>query len=157
MSYNNSQPLLWMTVGRSVLEKFDKMTWHSEWIACLEKFSEKSCRALSSWNRTWEGVGSEEENALKRRGFQDGVDFHLGAIEQLTKRMREKERERHAEKHQSQSIYKNIENVRYVYMKMHKHVICNSKNIMGSAQSNPTDTQSFQQSKHTSKMHETLL
>ena len=29
-------------------------------------------------------------------------------------------------------------------MKMHKHVICNSKNIMGSAQSNPTSTQSFQ-------------
>ena len=42
-------------------------------------------------------------------------------------------------------------------MKMHKHVICNSKNIMGSTQSNPTSTHSFQQSKHTTKMHETVL
>ena len=31
------------------------------------------------------------------------------------------------------------------------------KNIMGSAQSKPNSTQSLQQSKHTSKMHETLL
>ena len=36
-------------------------------------------------------------------------------------------------------------------MKMHEHVICNSKDIMGSAQSNPTSTQSLQQGKHTSK------
>ena len=70
---------------------------------------------------------------------------------------RERERERHAEKHQSQSIYKNIENVMYVCVKMHKYVIYNSKNIMGSAQSNPTGTQSFQQTKHTTKMHETML
>ena len=42
-------------------------------------------------------------------------------------------------------------------MKMDEHVICNSKNIMGSAQSNSTSTQSVQQSKHTSIMHETLL
>ena len=93
----------------------------------------------------------EEQKALERRRFQDGVDFHLGAIEQLT------ERKRHAAKHQSQSIYKNKENVRYVCMKMHEHVICNRKTIMGSAQSNPPNTQLFQQSKHTSKMHETML
>ena len=31
----------------------------------------------------------EEEKALERRRFQDGVDFHLGAIEQLTERKRE--------------------------------------------------------------------
>lgn len=42
-------------------------------------------------------------------------------------------------------------------MKMHEHVICNSKNIMGLAQSNPTSTQLAQQSKHTSKMYETLF
>ena len=123
----------------------------------LEKFFQKSCQALSSWNRTCKGVGLEGEDAPNRKGSRDVVDFHLGAIEQLTERMREKERETHAEKNQSQSIYKNIENVRYVCIKMHKHVICNSKNIMGSTQSNPTNTQLFQQSKHTSKMHETLL
>ena len=42
-------------------------------------------------------------------------------------------------------------------MKMHEHVICNSKNIMGLAQSNPTSTHLVQQSKHTTIMHETLL
>ena len=85
------------------------------------------------------------------------VDFCLGAIEQLTERRREKERKRHAEKHQSQSIYMYIENVRYICKKMHEHVICKSKYIMGLAQSKPTSTQSFQQGKHISKMHETLL
>ena len=74
-----------------------------------------------------------------------------------TNRKKERERERHTKKHQSQSIYKNIENIRYICMKMHEHVVCNSKNIMGSAQSNPTSTQSFQQSKHASTMHETVL
>ena len=50
----------------------------------LEKFSEKSLWALSSRNRIEEGVGSEEEDALERRGFWDGVDLRLGAIKQLT-------------------------------------------------------------------------
>ena len=36
-----------------------------------------------------------EEDAPKRRGFRDEADFHLGAIEQLT-REREREREREA-------------------------------------------------------------
>ena len=67
----------------------------------LEKFSENSFRALSSWNRTEEGVGSEEEDALERRGFWDGVDFRLGAMMQLTERKREKEKERHVEMHQT--------------------------------------------------------
>ena len=132
-------------------------------MSCLEKFSEKSYRALSSQNQIWEAEGSEEEEAPEQWGFWDGVDFRLGAIKQLTKRERERERDTHThththrEKHQSQSIYKNIENVRYVRMKMNEHVICNSKNIIGSAQSNPTSTQSFQQSKHKSKMHEAVL
>ena len=47
----------------------------------LKKFSEKSFRALASWNRTEEGVRSEEEDALELRGFWDRVDLHLGAIE----------------------------------------------------------------------------
>ena len=38
---------------------------------------------------------SEEEDALKRRGFWDGVGFLLGAIEQLTER--KGERNKHAE------------------------------------------------------------
>ena len=50
----------------------------------LEKFFEKSYRALSSRNRTCEGVGSEEVDALEQKGFQDGVDFRLGAMMQQT-------------------------------------------------------------------------
>ena len=41
-----------------------------------------------------EGVGSDgekEEDVSERKGFRDGVDFHLGVIEQLTERRRERE------------------------------------------------------------------
>ena len=38
--------------------------------------------------------GEEEEDAPERRGFRDGVDLRLCAIEQLTKRKRKRERER---------------------------------------------------------------
>ena len=57
-----------------------------------EKFSEKSLRDLSSRNRMWEGAGSEEVDAPKQRGFWDGVDLHLGAIEQTNTREREGEK-----------------------------------------------------------------
>ena len=72
-----------------------------------EKFSKKSLQALSSWNLTWDGVGSEgeeeeEEDAPKRRGFRDRIDLHLGAIEETNARKREGER--HVEKHQNKSI-----------------------------------------------------
>ena len=68
----------------------------------LQKFSKKSFRALSSQNHTEEGVGLEEEDALERKGFWDGVDLRLGAIEQTNarKRKRERERERESEKYQ---------------------------------------------------------
>ena len=47
----------------------------------LEKFSKKFDLAFSSQNRTEKGVGSEEMDAPERRGFRDGVDLRLGAIE----------------------------------------------------------------------------
>ena len=125
-----------MTVGRSVSEKSYRMTWRFEWMPRREKFSEKPFRALSSRNRMWEGVVSEEEDAPKQRGFWDGVDFHLGAIEQLTK---ERERERNTKKHQ-QYQYQYKDKWRYICIKMHEHVICNIKSIIGSAQSKPTST-----------------
>ena len=74
-----------MTVGRSISEKSDRMTWRSKWMPRWEKFSKKSFRALSSQNCTWEGVESEEVDAPEWRGFWDGVDFGLGAIAKLTK------------------------------------------------------------------------
>ena len=70
---------------------------------------------------------------------------------------RERGRKRQSEKSQYSSIYKNIENVKDVCMKMHEHVICNSKNIMGSAQSNPTSTQVCNKVNTHLRMHETLL
>ena len=47
----------------------------------LEKFSENALKASSSRNRTLEGEGLEDEEALDRRGFQAGVDLRLGAID----------------------------------------------------------------------------
>ena len=46
-------------------------------------------------------------DSLERRGFWDGVDLHLGAIEQTNARERERERERDVEKHQTNQ-YKRI-------------------------------------------------
>ena len=60
----------------------------------LQKFSEKSFRALSSRNRTEEGVGSKKEDAPERRGFWDRVDLHLGATEQTNERKRERENQK---------------------------------------------------------------
>ena len=60
----------------------------------LQKFSEKSFRALSSRNRTEEGVGSKKEDAPERRGFWDRVDLRLGATEQTNERKRERENQK---------------------------------------------------------------
>ena len=69
----------------------------------LQKFSEKSFRASSSWNQTKEGVGSEEEDASECRGFWDRVNLRLGAIEQTNARERER-----IKKVPTTAIYKNI-------------------------------------------------
>ena len=79
--HSNSQPQLWMTVGKSVSVKTARMTWRSKWMPRREKFFEKAFQASSSWNWIDEGVGSDKVDASKRRGFQDEVDLHLGAID----------------------------------------------------------------------------
>ena len=84
---SDSLPLLWMTVGKLVSEKSNRMTWHSEWMPRREKFSKKFDLAFSSQNCSRDGVGSEgeeEEEAPKQRRFLDGMDLHLGAMMQLT-------------------------------------------------------------------------
>ena len=80
MSHSDSQLRLWMIVHRLVSEKSNKMTQRSEWTPRREKFSEKAFQASSSQNRTEEGVGSEDEDAPKRKGFQDGADLRFGAM-----------------------------------------------------------------------------
>ena len=39
-------------------------------------------------------------DVLERKGFWDGVDLRLGAIEQTKARKRERERKKHTKKHQ---------------------------------------------------------
>ena len=46
-------PLLWMTEGRSVSTKSDRMTWHFKWMPHLKKFSENALKASSSRNQIW--------------------------------------------------------------------------------------------------------
>ena len=47
----------------------------------LEKFSENALKASSSQNRTLESKGSEDEEALERRGFRARVDLRFDAID----------------------------------------------------------------------------
>ena len=47
----------------------------------LEKFFENALKVSSSWIRTLEGEGLEDEEASERRGFRAGVDLRLDAID----------------------------------------------------------------------------
>ena len=108
-------PLLWMTEGRSVSVKSDRMTWRSEWMSCLQKFSKNALKASSSQNQTLEGEGSEDKEALERRGFRARVDLRLGVIDTTNvNRIRGRKREEQLEKSQAISIISNILKIRYV-------------------------------------------
>ena len=143
MSHSDSHPLLWMTEGRSVSAKSVKMTWHSEWMPRLEKFSENALKASLSRNRIWDKVGSDEEEALKWREFQAGVDLRLGAIDTTNVNNREGEKERQSEKSQTFSNISNILKKSMYAWEMHEHVTCKENCIMGSAQSKPISTQTY--------------
>ena len=83
----------------------------------LEKFSENALKISSSWNRTLEGEGSEDEEAPERRGFRAGVDLCLGVIDMTNvNRIRGRKREEQSEKSQATSIISNILKIRYVCM-----------------------------------------
>ena len=76
----------------------------------LEKFSENSIKTSSSWNRTLEGEGSEDEEAPERKGFQAGVDLRLGVIDTTNvNKNRGRKRKEQSEKSQATSIISNIE------------------------------------------------
>ena len=115
-SHYDSQPQLWMTSGRSMSAKSARMSRHSKWMPLREKFSEKALRASSSWNWICDGVGSEEVDAPERKGFWDGVDLRLGAIN--TTNVNEKRgRERDNQKSPKQFKYiKNILKREYICM-----------------------------------------
>ena len=61
--------------------KSDKMTWRSERMPRLEKFSKNALKVSSSRNWTVKGEGSVDEEAPERRRFRAGVDLRLGAID----------------------------------------------------------------------------
>ena len=94
ISQRDSHPRAWMTLGRVVSAKSNRITCHFGWMPHLEKFSEKSCWAFSSRNRTWRGGRLEEEDDPKQKGFRVGVGLCLGAMHSLSKRKREREREK---------------------------------------------------------------
>ena len=94
-----------MTDGRLVSAKFDRTTWRSERMSCLEKFSKNVLKASSSRNRALEGEGLEDEEAPEQRGLQAGVDLRLGAIDTTNvNKIRGRKREEQSEK--SQAILK---------------------------------------------------
>ena len=146
ISQRDSHPRVWMTLGRGMLEKFNRITWRSGWTPRLEKFLEKSWWAFSSLNRTWRRgtIGSEEDDDPKRKGFRVGVDLCLGVIHSLSEREREK------------TDHTIIREYKEGNEKVHMHEICMSmwhakRNcIIGSTQSKPNSTQ-FSINKHTSK------
>ena len=94
----------------------------------LDNFSKNALKASSSWNRTLEGEGSEDEEAPEQRGFRAGVDLRLSAIDTTdVNRNRGRKGEEQSEKSQATSIITNILKRRYVFMEMHKHVTCKTK------------------------------
>ena len=110
----------------------------------LGKFSENALKASSSRNWTLEGEGSVEEKALERRGFRAGVNLRLSAIDTTNvNRFRGRKREEQSEKSQAIQKYQIYEKESKYVWEMHEHVTCKIKSIMGSAQSNPTSTQTY--------------
>ena len=111
---------------------------------CLEKFIENALKASSSRNRTLKGEGSEDEEALERRGFRAGVDLRLGAIDTTNvKRFRGRKREEQSEKSQAIQIYQIYGKESTYAWEMNKYVTCKTKSIMGSTQSKPISTQIY--------------
>ena len=98
ISYRDTHPRELNASSRGVSKKLDRVTWHSEWIARWEKFSNKSSHAFSSWNRTksW-GKGAEEKEEEPQRliGFLEGTNF-LGAMRRKLNK-RERENKEHSE------------------------------------------------------------
>ena len=110
----------------------------------LDKFSKNALKVSSSWNRTFKGEGSVEEEAPKRRGFWAGVDLCLGAIDTTNvNRFRGRKREEQSEKSQAIQIYQIYGKESKYAWEMHEHVTCKTKSIMDLAQSKLISTQTY--------------
>ena len=114
LSHYDSHPRLWMTSGRSMSTKSARMTWRSEWMPRLEKFSENALWASSSRNRREIGAESKDDEAPEWRRFRAKVNLHLGVIDMTNvsrRREREKETVRKAPKQFKYSKYIEMEYV----------------------------------------------
>ena len=153
-SHSDSQPRLWMTSGRLVSVKSAKMTRHSEWIPRRKKFSEKSFRASPSQNRIKEGVGSDKDDALERKGFRDGANLRLGAINTTNEN-----RKRGREWETIRKVPKQFKYNKYIEKRVRMHGECMdmwyAKEIASWAQPNPILPVHNQL--HTSKMHDNTV
>ena len=79
----------------------------------------KCLKASSSWNRTLEGEGSEDEEAPEQRGFRVGVDLRLGAIDTTNvNRIRDKKRRT------IRKVPINNNNIKYIENKVCMHGKC---------------------------------
>ena len=79
-------------------------------------------------------VGSDEEEALERRGFRARVDLRLGAIDTTNvNRNRGRKRKRQSKKSQTFSNISNILKKSTYAWEMNEHVTCKGNCIMGSA------------------------
>ena len=131
-----------MTEGRLVSTKSDRMTQRFEWMPRLEKFSENTLKASSSRNRIWDSVGSEDEEALERRGFRAGMDLRLGVIDTTNvNRKSGRERKDNQKSPKQYQIYQVYWKESTYAWEMHEHVACKGNCIMDSAQSKPISTQ----------------
>ena len=110
----------------------------------LEKFCENALKASSSRNQTLAGEGSIDEEGSERRGFQAGVDLRLGAIDTTNiNRFRGRKQKEQSENSQAIQIYQIYGKESAYVWKMHEHLTCKIKSIMGLTQSNPTSTQAY--------------
>ena len=135
-SHSDSHPLLWMTEGRSMSTKSVRMSWRSEWMPRLEKFSKNALKASSSRNRIWDRVGSDDEEALERRGFRVGVDLCFGAID-----MTNVNRKRGRERNTIRKVPSNFKYNNYIEKRVRMHGKCmnmwHAKETSSWAQPNP--------------------
>ena len=143
-----------MTVGRSVSAKSARMTWRSEWMLRLEKFSKNSLWASSSRNRREKGAKLENEEAPEWKGFQAGVDLCLSAINITNINRIERGIKKQSEKLQNSSNITSILKSReHMYRKCMN--MWHAKEIASWARPNPNLPAHNQL--HTSKMHDNTV
>ena len=153
-SHSDSHSRLWMIVESSVSVKPASMTWCSEWIPRLEKFSENALWASSSRNQRERGTELEDEEAPEWRRFRAGVDLCLGAIDTTTVNKKRGRERKTIRKVQSNSNITSI--LKRKYICMGNAWTCDMQNKLHH-RLNPIQTYQHTNRLHTSKCMRILL